>query len=200
LEGGPGALKNAELLRDRIALVRRGAISFAEKARVAQRVRRRRTHELSLSFFVFFLLCSHSCVQAGARAVVVAQVGSVWPYTMTDQSGAAGDVAVPVVMACAQDGEALATLCARAEPCVLELVSLERRLACPVCREDFAVGTPAVRLPCTHVYHKECIVEWLAKRSTCPLCRYQLPTDDRKRERDAQTRANQETIHAFMFT
>ena len=32
---------------------------------------------------------------------------------------------------------------------------------------------------CAHIFHTSCIVDWLANHScTCPVCRYELPTDD----------------------
>ncbi|KDP39315.1 hypothetical protein JCGZ_01072 [Jatropha curcas] len=49
-------------------------------------------------------------------------------------------------------------------------------LVCSVCLEELSIGSEATRMPCSHVYHQKCIVEWLKKSNTCPLCRYQMPT------------------------
>lgn len=35
-----------------------------------------------------------------------------------------------------------------------------------------------VSLPCKHSFHRACIVMWISKVSTCPLCKDNLPTDD----------------------
>ncbi|XP_030946029.1 E3 ubiquitin-protein ligase SGR9, amyloplastic-like [Quercus lobata] len=48
--------------------------------------------------------------------------------------------------------------------------------ACPVCLEGLSMGLEAMRMPCLHVYHEGCIVEWLRKCNLCPLCRYEMPT------------------------
>ncbi|KAJ7954771.1 RING/U-box superfamily protein [Quillaja saponaria] len=47
--------------------------------------------------------------------------------------------------------------------------------SCPVCMEKFVVGTLIPRLPCSHMFHRNCIGMWLKKVPTCPLCRFKLP-------------------------
>lgn len=49
---------------------------------------------------------------------------------------------------------------------------------CAVCMDDFQLGAAAKQLPCKHVFHKDCILPWLDLHSSCPVCRFELPTDD----------------------
>lgn len=35
---------------------------------------------------------------------------------------------------------------------------------------DFMVGDPIRFLPCMHIYHRECIDDWLVRSFTCPSC------------------------------
>jgi hypothetical protein len=46
---------------------------------------------------------------------------------------------------------------------------------CCVCMEDLAAPTDgdddSVMLPCSHVFHNQCLVPWFSRRSTCPMCR-----------------------------
>lgn len=50
---------------------------------------------------------------------------------------------------------------------------------CCVCLDDNFVGDKAVRLPhCCHIFHKKCIIDWLERKCTCPVCRFEHPTDD----------------------
>ncbi|KAF6172662.1 hypothetical protein GIB67_041985 [Kingdonia uniflora] len=66
-------------------------------------------------------------------------------------------------------------------PCVIMTKEHERHhggLVCAVCKETISVGTEVNELPCTHFYHPSCILPWLSVRNSCPLCRFELPTDD----------------------
>ncbi|EPS68825.1 hypothetical protein M569_05945, partial [Genlisea aurea] len=49
---------------------------------------------------------------------------------------------------------------------------------CAICKDSFSVGSLVKQLPCFHLYHPRCISRWLSTKNTCPLCRYQLPTDN----------------------
>ncbi|KAF3448571.1 hypothetical protein FNV43_RR09284 [Rhamnella rubrinervis] len=45
---------------------------------------------------------------------------------------------------------------------------------CAVCLEELSVGTEATCMPCSHLYHEDCILKWLQKSTLCPLCRFVL--------------------------
>ncbi|CAM8984333.1 unnamed protein product [Rhodiola kirilowii] len=50
--------------------------------------------------------------------------------------------------------------------------------ACAICKDGVSVGDSIKMLLCGHGYHEDCIVPWLESRNSCPVCRYELPTDD----------------------
>lgn len=53
---------------------------------------------------------------------------------------------------------------------------------CLICLEEQKLGTEAVKLQCGHIYHERCLKDWLLKSCTCPVCRYELETDDAEYE------------------
>ncbi|XP_014024953.2 RING finger protein 11 isoform X1 [Salmo salar] len=41
---------------------------------------------------------------------------------------------------------------------------------CVICMTDFVYGDPIRFLPCMHIYHMDCIDDWLMRSFTCPSC------------------------------
>ncbi|KAJ8360137.1 hypothetical protein SKAU_G00166620 [Synaphobranchus kaupii] len=41
---------------------------------------------------------------------------------------------------------------------------------CAVCLEEFRTREELGLCPCSHAFHKKCLVKWLEIRSVCPMC------------------------------
>ncbi|EQC39252.1 hypothetical protein SDRG_03457 [Saprolegnia diclina VS20] len=62
---------------------------------------------------------------------------------------------------------------------VMNLTDIEPPTAlgggCSICLEPWQhANVPAlatVQLPCGHVYHEECVIEWIRQNANCPVCR-----------------------------
>ena len=56
-------------------------------------------------------------------------------------------------------------------------------LACVICICQFKIDDEIRRLPCTHVFHIDCVDTWLTIRAECPICRKDIkPHDDEDHE------------------
>lgn len=90
----------------------------------------------------------------------------------------------------------------------------EKPVKCAICLKtssELDEGDPSREivfkvLPCTHTFHDTCILPWLEKTNTCPLCRDELKTDDvvyeemkRNRGRAKQRQEDLDTLHNSMF-
>ncbi|KAG7167238.1 E3 ubiquitin-protein ligase RNF181-like isoform X2 [Homarus americanus] len=78
---------------------------------------------------------------------------------------------------------------------------------CPVCLKEWTEGEEMKELPCKHKFHPACILPWLEKTNSCPMCRYELPTDDedyeeyrRQKKRAKDREAEIEMLHHSMFS
>ena len=63
---------------------------------------------------------------------------------------------------------------------------LENKLSCAICQEEFKLGEKVIKLPCLgdgHFFHNkvgdDClgIMPWLEENNTCPVCRYEFPSE-----------------------
>ncbi len=54
-----------------------------------------------------------------------------------------------------------------------ELIEADGRRAddpCVVCQLEFEAEDSTTKLPCSHVFHVECLRPWLSRRKKCPYC------------------------------
>ncbi|RYG98465.1 hypothetical protein EON65_51395 [archaeon] len=64
----------------------------------------------------------------------------------------------------------------------------ETNKECVFCLVEQELGSTACKLPCGHLYHRGCVVQWLQRKCTCPVCRYELETDDPQYETQRKKR------------
>lgn len=71
----------------------------------------------------------------------------------------------------------------------VEIKSEVDSYVCAVCKDAVNVGELVKEMPCGHGYHENCIVPWLGARNSCPVCRFELPTDDPDYEGERKKRS-----------
>ncbi|VFQ81938.1 unnamed protein product [Cuscuta campestris] len=72
---------------------------------------------------------------------------------------------------------------------IVTIKSSLQELECSICKDSLNIGEAAMELPCGHRYHGDCIVPWLGSRNSCPICRFELPTDDPEYEEERKKKA-----------
>ncbi|CAB4386312.1 unnamed protein product [Rhizophagus irregularis] len=62
---------------------------------------------------------------------------------------------------------------------------------CIICAENFSANEKVniTKMPCNHMFDKDCILPWLELHNTCPNCRYEVESDDpewKKKQKEKQ--------------
>lgn len=65
----------------------------------------------------------------------------------------------------------LCMLCCAALCCLAALLLAD---CCAICCCDYEAGQTVINLSCHHVFHKDCIIEWLKVDAVCPICKTAL--------------------------
>eukprot|EP00542_Grammatophora_oceanica_P018435 CAMPEP_0194033174 /NCGR_PEP_ID=MMETSP0009_2-20130614/5952_1 /TAXON_ID=210454 /ORGANISM="Grammatophora oceanica, Strain CCMP 410" /LENGTH=232 /DNA_ID=CAMNT_0038673815 /DNA_START=91 /DNA_END=789 /DNA_ORIENTATION=+ len=50
---------------------------------------------------------------------------------------------------------------------------------CSICLDPFEEGVLIVSSECSHIFHRECVMEWVGKKDDCPMCRQPMWDDDK---------------------
>eukprot|EP00128_Syssomonas_multiformis_P004447 Colp12_sorted_trinity150504_noHs@33892 len=85
---------------------------------------------------------------------------------------------------------------------IVEEKHVAEKVECQICLEPLKLNDSCKEMPCRHVFHDLCLLDWLKKRNSCPLCRHELPSADEDYE--ASKRAphrhprDSETFHMYM--
>ena len=61
---------------------------------------------------------------------------------------------------------------------------------CPICLSEMVVGETARKLRCDHMFHKQCVDEWLRVNASCPTCRKRIIDEN------SGSGSNEETNHS----
>jgi hypothetical protein len=138
---------------------------------------------------------------SGAQAIIISQNCDRWPFLMTDSTQVVGSsseqaISIPVIMISQSDGQILEKYLSTAASVSENLSTLLSILCqplpreCIICQENYQPGEIILKLPCCHLYHETCLFRWLSTAHTCPLCRLQLPTEQRQNQPPQSLRAN----------
>ena len=46
--------------------------------------------------------------------------------------------------------------------------------SCAICVSDFEIGEKVTMIPCSHLFHSECIKKWLMINLSCPICKFKI--------------------------
>ncbi|CEL94734.1 unnamed protein product [Vitrella brassicaformis CCMP3155] len=70
---------------------------------------------------------------------------------------------------------------------------------CAICHEEFVKGGKAKEMPCEHMFHYDCLLLWLERHNTCPMCRHSLPIDRQDFDEVAKRVQQRHASHSGLY-
>ncbi|OQS04405.1 hypothetical protein THRCLA_03353 [Thraustotheca clavata] len=146
-------------VKNKIVIMERGNCTFASKALRAQ--------------------------ESGAIAVIIVQTADVWPYTMTDSTGEGNALNIPVFMISSKQGKGLVEyLSTHKAQATIDV--RENARECVICQVDIDKADQVTRMPCQHIFHTECLGQWLKIGNSCPICRVEIASKHGRKRTEAE--------------
>ena len=53
----------------------------------------------------------------------------------------------------------------------------ENNYKCLICLYEFKIGDKVCTLPCLHIFHTECLKDWIMRNTWCPICKMDFSLD-----------------------
>ncbi|KAK7340275.1 hypothetical protein VNO77_20977 [Canavalia gladiata] len=75
------------------------------------------------------------------------------------------------------------------KPNETQVLVTEEEDVCPICLEEYGVENPRNLTKCEHHFHLSCILEWMERSDSCPICDQMMVAADSFAIRDALTKS-----------
>lgn len=173
-------IHNSDMFNNNIILMQRGDITFLSKSRLVQQY-----NGIGLI-----------CYQANNN--------QIFPFTISDTSNNNNDIYIPVFMISHNDGNNIVEVGKKYNDIDVIIQTYRVDLSCAICTTDYNINDECIELECKHIFCIDCIKPWLTKHSSqCPVCRYQLPSDnntaEQRKKLEAERKYNNEQLNQSMF-
>ncbi|XP_035546962.1 E3 ubiquitin-protein ligase RNF12-B-like [Juglans regia] len=148
------------------ATVAENISSFALQHQAASRFK---GYLMTVELNFFHEIFHEEIIRPSTPITYLSEIGSFWEATVNDDDGDLapnGGASRSAIVRLMEKGSFVASK------------SDQELGTCSICLEEFASSNGAkdqlLRMDCSHVYHRACILPWLQKTKTCPTCRRQV--------------------------
>ena len=70
----------------------------------------------------------------------------------------------------------------------------QQHKSCTICTDEFEDDSKIQLLNCQHIYHHDCLTEWVKRKPDCPICRNPVKIYDKKgNENTSENNTNDES-------